>query len=101
MEHLEAAIMNSGHFKWSENFFHFRICFSHIRFWTLSLTVTLVGACDDELVAESNEKFDEYFEEYGEIKSPTKLDKYPEKWKNGLNYPNVWLLKKKSTEKRR
>ena len=27
---------------------------------------------------ESNEKFYEYFEEYGEIKSPTKLDKYPD-----------------------
>ena len=53
----------------------------YINFDSQTVRVTLVGACDDELVVESNEKFDEYFEEYGEIKLPTKLDKYPEKWK--------------------
>ena len=50
----------------------------YINFDNQTVRVTLVGACDDELVMESNEKFDEYFEEYAEIKSPTKLDKYPD-----------------------
>ena len=50
----------------------------YINFDSQTVGVTLVGACNDELVMESNEKFDEYFKEYGEIKSPTKLDKYPD-----------------------
>ena len=50
----------------------------YINFDSQTVRVTLVGACDDELVMESNETFDEYFEEHGEIKSPTKLDKYPD-----------------------
>ena len=49
VEHLEAAITNSGHFKWSEKFFHFRIFIylfelhiTLIRVKTLVFTLTSV-----------------------------------------------------------
>ena len=48
----------------------------YINFDSQTVGVTLVGACEDDLALMSNEKFDENFVEYGEIKSPANSDKY-------------------------
>ena len=48
-----------------------------IHFDSSTVEATVVGSSEDDMALEPNERFDTYFSEYGEILSPTKMDKYP------------------------